>query len=100
MHADSYTWPAVWKLCENLLDAEKDISWINRVFEYTVKSGAINELLFNNIRRFLPKEYLKKKIKTEKDVYDLTVHDLPSEWTRNVTLGKQSKKNQKKGRRK
>ena len=92
LHADAYTWPAVWKACENLLDVKRDLAWINRVFELTIKSGLVNELLFNNMRRFLPQQYLQKKLKTDLDVYQITVHDLPSEWTRNVKLGSRDEK--------
>ena len=59
---------------------------INHIFLLTVRNGAIDELLFNNMRNFLPKEYLQKKVKTEKDVSKLTVRDLPAEWTKNATL--------------
>ena len=92
LRADAYTWPAVWKACENLLDVKRDLAWINRVFELTIKSGLVNELLFNNMRRFLPQQYLQKKLKTDLDVYQITVHDLPSEWTRNVKLGSRDEK--------
>ena len=88
LNADAYTWPAVWKACENLLDVNRDLNWINRIFELTIKSGYVNELLFNNLRRFLPPQYLQKKLSTDKDVRQLTVHDLPREWTRNVKLGR------------
>jgi len=88
LSADSYTWPAVWKACENLLDVNRDIAWINRVFDLTVRDGLVNELLFNNIRRFLPARYLQKKLDTNMDVHALTVHQLPSSWTCNVKLGK------------
>ena len=66
MSVDSYTWPAVWKACENLLDVEKDMAWINHVFELTIRSGHVNELLFNNMRRLLPAQYLQKKLKRAK----------------------------------
>lgn len=84
LRSDNYTWPAVWKACENLLDVEKDMAWINHVFELTVRSGSINELLFNNMRRFLPAQYLQKKLKTKLDVHRMTVHQLPSDWTCNA----------------
>lgn len=93
LSADGYTWPAVWKACENLLDVNRDIAWINRVFDLTVRDGLVNELLFNNIRRFLPKRYLQKKLDTNMDVHKLTVRQLPSSWTCNVTLGKGFKEN-------
>ncbi|KAL3764024.1 hypothetical protein ACHAW5_005108 [Stephanodiscus triporus] len=90
--ADKYTWPAVWKACENLLDAKRDIEWINRVFDLTIRSGLVNELLFNNMRRFLPAQYLQKKLqkklKKNVDLQQLTVHHLPPEWTCNVKLGR------------
>lgn len=92
LRADNYTWPAVWKACENLLDVKKDMVWINRVFDLTVRSGLVNELLLNNMRRFLPAQYLQKKLekklKTNVDVRKLTVHQLPPEWTCNVKLGR------------
>jgi hypothetical protein len=66
--------------------------WINRVFDLTVRSGLVNELLLNNMRRFLPAQYLQKKLekklKTNVDVRKLTVHQLPPEWTCNVKLGR------------
>ena len=92
LHADAYTWPAVWKACESLLDVKRDLAWINRIFELTIKSGHVNKLLFNNMRRFLPQQYLQKKLKTDLDVYQITVHDLPSEWTCNVKLGPRDEK--------
>lgn len=92
LRADNYTWPAVWKACENLLDVKKDMVWINRVFDLTVRSGLVNELLLNNMQRFLPAQYLQKKLekklKTNVDVRKLTVHQLPPEWTCNVKLGR------------
>ena len=88
LHADNYTWPAVWKACENLLDVERDLAWINRIFELTIKAGFVNELLFSNMRNFLPPQYLQKKLKTTKDVRQLSVHDLPQEWTCNAKLGR------------
>ena len=92
LRADNYTWPAVWKACENLLEVKKDMVWINRVFDLTVRSGLVNELLLNNMRRFLPAQYfqkkLEKKLKTNVDVRKLTVHQLPPEWTCNVKLGR------------
>jgi len=92
LRADNYTWPAVWKACENLLDVKRDIVWINRVFDLTVRSGLVNELLFNNMRRFLPAQYfqkkLEKKLNTYVDVGQLTVHQLPPEWICNAKLGR------------
>ena len=92
LRADNYTWPAVWKACENLLDVKKDMVWINHIFDLTVRSGLVNELLLNNMRRFLPAQYLQKKLekklKTNVDVRKLTVHQLPPEWTCNVKLGR------------
>ena len=88
LRSDSYTWPAVWKACENLLDIEKDMGWINHVFELTIRSGCVNQLLFNNMRRFLPAEYLQKKLKTNMDVHRMTVHELPSGWTCNAKLNR------------
>ena len=88
LRSDSYTWPAVWKACENLLDVEKDMAWINHVFELTIRSGSINELLFNNMRRFLPAKYIQNKLKTNMDVHRMTVHQLPSDWTCNVKLNR------------
>ena len=95
--SDSYTWPAVWKACENLLDVNKDMAWINHVFELTIRSGSVNELLFNNMRRFLPAQYLQKKLKTNVNVHQLTVHELPSDWTCNAKLGMNRKGNFGKG---
>ena len=95
LRADNYTWPAVWKACENLLDVRRDIVWINRVFDLTVRSGMVNELLFNNMRRFLPAQYfqkkLEKKLNTNVDMGQLTVHQLPPEWICNVKLGRDRK---------
>ena len=88
LRPDAYTWPAVWKACQNQLDVKRDLAWINRIFELTIKSGSVNELLFNNMRGFLPPQYLQKKLKTTKDVQQLTVHDLPPEWTCNVKNGR------------
>lgn len=88
LRPDLYTWPAVWNACQFLLDLKKDMAWINRVFELTIRSGYVNEYLFNNLRRYLPPLYLQKKIKTEKDIAELTVHDLPREWTCNVKLSR------------
>jgi len=88
LHPDTYTWPAVWKACENLLDIERDMTWINRIFELTIKSGHINELLFNNMRRYLPEQYLQSKLKTKTPLNQLTVRDLPNEWTRHAKLGR------------
>ena len=92
MTADNYTWPAIWKACENLLDVKRDMEWINRVFDMTTRSGMVNELLFNNMRRFLPAHYLQKKLekklKANVDVHQLCVHQLPREWTCNVKLGR------------
>jgi hypothetical protein len=85
---DDYTWPAIWKACQYLLDTKKDMQKMNHIFELCVRSGAINELVFNNIRNVLPTQYLQKKLKTDKDVYKLTVHDLPSDWTKNTRLGR------------
>lgn len=87
LRPDAYTWPAVWKVCQNHLDVKRDLAWINRIFELTIKSGSMNQLLFNNVRAFLPAQYLQKKIKTTKDVQRLTVHDLPPEWTSNANIG-------------
>ena len=67
LQPDTYTWPAVWKACENLLDVNRDMAWINRIFELTTKSGAVNVLLFNNLKRFLPSQYLQKKLKSTKN---------------------------------
>ena len=92
LRSDSYTWPAVWKACENLLDVEKDMAWINHVFELTIRSGSLNELLFNNMRRFLPAQYLQKKLKTNMNVHRMTVHELPSDWTCNAKLGRDPKR--------
>ncbi len=92
LQPDTYTWPAVWKACENLLDVNRDMAWINRIFELTTKSGAVNELLFNNLRRFLPSQYLQKKLKSTKNIQRLTVHDLPPEWTSSVKLGRVRRK--------
>ena len=86
LRADAYTWPAVWKACENLLDVKRDLAWINHIFELTVKSGYVNELLFNNMRKMLPPQYLQKKLKTKDDVQLWTVHELPPDWTRNAKL--------------
>ena len=85
---DSYTYPAIWAACAQLLDMESDLPVINRVFELTAKSGMIDKLLFNNLLRYLPAKYLQKKIGTEADVKDLTVKDLPKEWTSNIKLGR------------
>eukprot|EP00804_Cyclotella_cryptica_P012196 CCRYP_009871-RA/>CCRYP_009871-RA protein AED:0.05 eAED:0.05 QI:118/1/1/1/1/1/6/214/1064 len=86
LRPDSYTWPAIWKACENLLDIEQDIQRINMVFELCVRSGAISELVFSNMRNFLPPQYLQKKLNTTGNVKKLTVRDLPPEWTCNVKL--------------
>ncbi len=86
LQPDSYTWPAIWKACENLLDTEQDIQRINMVFDLCVRNGAISELVFNNIRNFLPPQYLQKKLNTTGNIKQLTVRDLPSEWTCNVKL--------------
>ena len=86
--ADSYTWPAVWKACKNLLDVKRDIAWINRIFNLTVRDRLVGELLFNNMRRYLPAKYLQKKLNTNADVQKMTVHHLPPEWTCNVKLGR------------
>ncbi|EJK76927.1 hypothetical protein THAOC_01276 [Thalassiosira oceanica] len=85
---DSYTYPAIWAACAQLLDMESDLAVINRVFELTAKSGMVDRLLFNNLRRYLPAKYLARKIGTEADVKGLTVKDLPKEWTSNVNLGR------------
>lgn len=86
LQPDSYTWPAIWKACENLLDTEQDIQRINMVFELCVRSGAISELVFSNMRNFLPPQFLQKKLKTTGDISKLTVRDLPPQWTCNVKL--------------
>lgn len=96
LRPDAYTWPAVWKACQNQLDFKTDSARINRMFELTVKSGSVNELLFNNMRRFLPPQYLQKKLKTTEDVRLLTVHDLPPEWTCNVKLGRKDRRRSRK----
>lgn len=96
LNPDVYTWPAVWKTCENQLDLKKDLVWINRVFDLTIKSGKVDELLFNNMRNFLPPQYLQKKLKTTVDVQSLTVHDLPPAWTCNVKLGRERGRGSKK----
>ena len=78
-----------------LLDLKQDIQKINMVFEWCTRSGAISELLFNNMRNFLPQQFLRKKLNTTRDIYDLTAHDLPPEWTRNVKLSRQRHSRQK-----
>lgn len=88
LRPDLYTWPAVWNACQELLDFKRDLAWINRIFELTVRSGMVNEYLFNNMRNYLPPQYLQKKLKTTKDVHHLTPYDLPTEWTRNVKLAR------------
>ena len=88
LRPDNYTWPAIWQACKCHLDVETDLLKINSLFDITVKSGAFNELLFNNIRGFLPPSYLQKKLNRKDDVQTLTVHDLPVQWTCNVTLGR------------
>ncbi|KAL7541009.1 hypothetical protein ACHAXR_010558 [Thalassiosira sp. AJA248-18] len=93
LRADLYTWPAVWNACQELLEFKKDLAWINRIFELTIKSGFVNEYLFNNLRRYLPPQYLQKKLKTTKDVQQLTVLDLPPEWTCNVKLARGHREN-------
>jgi pentatricopeptide repeat protein len=85
---DGYTWPAIWQACQCHLDVNTDLPKINSLFDLTVNSGAFNELLFNNIRGFLPPSYLQKKLNRKDDVNALTVHDLPATWTRNVKLGR------------
>jgi hypothetical protein len=65
---------------------------INMVFELCTRSGAISELVFNNMRNFLPPTFLQKKLNTNKDVFKLTVRDLPSEWTANVKLRRERHK--------
>ena len=72
-----------------LLDLKQDIQRINMVFEWCTRNGAISELLFNNMRNFLPPQYLQKKLNTTRDIYALTAHDLPPEWTSNVKLARQ-----------
>ena len=91
---DSYTWPAIWKACENLLDIQRDLTWINRIFELCIRSGSMSERVFNNIRNFLPPKYLQKKLQTTRNVNELTAHDLPAQWTSSVKLGR----NQNKGK--
>lgn len=56
------------------------------VFELCTRNGAISELVFNNMRNFLPPQYLQKKLNTDRDVFSMTVRDLPPEWTCNVKL--------------
>ncbi len=55
----------------------------------------VNELLFNNMRRFLPAQYfekkLEKKLNTNVDMKQLTVHQLPPEWICNAKLGRDRK---------
>ncbi len=92
LRADNYTWPAVWKACEHLLDVRRDIVWIYRVFDLTVRSEMVDDLLFNNMRRFLQAQYfqkkLEKKLNTNVDMEQLTVHQLPPEWICNAKLGR------------
>jgi len=88
LRADAYTWPAIWQACQCLLDVKTDLPQMNSLFDLTVKDGAFNELLFNNIRGFLPASYLQKKLNRQDDVKTLTVHDLPPQWTCNVKLGR------------
>ena len=88
LRTDLYTWPAIWNACQLLLDFKRDLAWINRIFELTVRSGQVNEYLFNNMRNYLPPQYLQKKLKTMTAVDQLTPYDLPHEWTCNVKLAR------------
>ena len=88
LRTDLYTWPAVWSACQELLDIKEDIAWINHVFGLTIRSGFVNEYLFNNLRRYLPPKYLQKKINTTVNVEELTVRDLPREWSSNIKLSR------------
>lgn len=86
LRPDLYTWPAIWSACRQLLDVKKEFARINRMFDLTIESGLVNEYLFNSLRNILPPHYLQKKLNTTKPIDQLTAHDLPAEWTCNVTL--------------
>ena len=49
----------------------------------------MSELVFNNMRNFLPPQYLQQKLNTTYNVKELSVRDLPPEWSRNVRLRRQ-----------
>ncbi|KAL9189384.1 hypothetical protein ACHAXT_009059 [Thalassiosira profunda] len=101
LRPDLYTWPAVWKATRNLLDTRRDathVTWINRIFDLTIQSGFVNEYLWNNLRNNLPAEYLQKRLGATGSIKDITVHDLPPEWTCNVRLGKKDDTKKPKGK--
>jgi pentatricopeptide repeat protein len=76
---DSYTYPAMFNACEKLLGKEKkDYEAVKLLFYFCTEDGLVSNLVFNNLKNYLPGDVFKSIVGSEK------LHTLREEWGRNA----------------
>jgi len=83
LRPDTYTYPAIFRAGEELLDtssSSEDLELIRNLFTMCCEDGLVSDLLLNNMKNFLPKDFLSLLWNTENDPSKVNVRDLPAEW--------------------
>ena len=78
---DSNKYPPLFAVVNNAAKFETYKKLVTEVFRLCCEDGVLNDKQLKDLRRFAPKDVFRKLVGTNADV---TVRDLPPEWSRNI----------------
>lgn len=83
---DTYTYPAILKSSQNLLENnEKGHENVRDIFKMCCEDGMLDALFFNNLKRFLGDKLLSSVLKLGPSIDSMLPRKFPHQWSRNVS---------------
>jgi len=82
---DLYTYPAMIRASEELLGrSDNELEQIRSIFHMCCEDGLVDALLLKNLVNFLPKDFMRSLLRTEKEPSQVRLNDLPREWKSDI----------------
>lgn len=96
---DLYTYPALFRAGEELQShSDEDLDIFRSIFHMCCEDGLVDALLLKNLRNFLPTDFMRSLLRTEKAPESVRLNDLPRDWKLNIYNNKSN--GRKSGKRK
>lgn len=82
---DLYTYPAMVRASEELLGrSDNDLEKVRIIFNMCCEDGLVDALLLKNMVNFLPKDFMRSLLCTEKEPSQVRLNDIPRDWKSNI----------------